>query len=445
MSGFRACERMTSTPNSCRSINPQPPRNASEQVYQVLVDLVRNQRVALVVLWLIATWATAAFAQAPTVLECNEETDLTSTAQFDPPVRDPLTYEWRDSTGRVVGSEDGLTVALPVGQYIYTVVVTAENGRTATTRSTVLVRDTTRPSVRVSTDLVEAPANVVSADDVRRAAGFTATDRCDSRPIVTLSPTGPYPQGDTRVLLTATDVSGNSASVAVVMRVPRPATPPRLGGAPAGRGASPGTPLGGIATPGTLPPGRAQQGRSGGSSPSSSAPSVPPAPGVPNEPPVPATPFEPVVPGAPPDPTRGSVPGANAPVQAPPAANEPPQAPPAAAPGAAPVSVAPGAASSGASGSTDVVGVSWWWLIVPGGLLLAGLLLFARRDRDRVLPPLRATVRTLPHKDLGVQRLLLPPGVAQPRFAIRLRPRLDSTPQLVVSDSSIVEERRTHA
>lgn len=412
-----------------------------------MLDLVRNRRVALAVSVLSASWATVVFAQAPTVLECNETAALASTPRFDPPVRGPLTYEWRDSTGRIVGSEAGLSITLPVGEHTFTMVVTAETRATATNRLTLLVRDTTRPRVGVRTDLVAVPPNGVSADvlDVARAAGFTVTDQCDPRPMVTVSPTGPYSPGDTRVLLTATDISGNSASVAVVMRVPRPAEPSRPGGAPAGRGESRGTPpAGGITTPGALPPGRSEPGRQSGTSPSprafsgppvQNAPTEPPGPSVPPEPPVPATPSEPVVPETPPDPASRPVPGAN----------EPAQAPPAAAPDAAPVIVPPGAAASGAPGGTDVIGLSWWWFIVPGGLLLAGFLLFARRARDRALPPLRATVRTLPEKDLGVQSLSLPPGVLQPRVEIRLRPRLDSTPQLDVTDSSVVEERRTHA
>lgn len=395
-----------------------------------MFTLARDRRSAVTALALSVAGATVALAQAPTVLECNVPADVVSTPRFDPPARGPLTYEWRDATGRTVGSAAGLTVSLPVGQYAYTIAVTAEDGRTATNRVAIVVQDMIRPRVRVRTDVVEAPVLAVGSAplDAGRAAGFTVADQCDPQPTVTIAPAGPYPPGDTRVLLTATDASGNSASVALVIRVPGLGEPPRRGRAGA--------------VPVPLPPGRSQQGRRGGTDRSQAAPSAPPTqnppavpqgPNVSREQPASAAPAEPafVVPEAPPAATGGLPPGAN----------QPASVSPTTAPAASPRSAPPRRDGRG----TDAFGFSLWWLLLPGALLLAGLLRFARWSDDRMPPPLRATIRTLPRKDLGVLRLSFPQGVSQPRFEIRMRPRPSDSAQLEVAGGSIIEERRTHA
>ena len=53
-------------------------------------------------------------AQVTAVAECNVAAGITiESSSFDPLVRGPLTYEWRDERGLVVGREEALVVVDP--------------------------------------------------------------------------------------------------------------------------------------------------------------------------------------------------------------------------------------------------------------------------------------------------------------------------------------------
>ena len=155
-------------------------------------------RRALAAAILLGPGALNAATQQGVVLECNEVVSLRATPTFDPPVQGPLTFEWRDATGGVIGTDQFLKTAFPRGARVLAMVVTAPGGRTATNRMAIDVRDTLKPGVSVARPIVDLTrAQAEAGVNIIALAGITAVDQCDPSPRVVASSTGRFPVGDT--------------------------------------------------------------------------------------------------------------------------------------------------------------------------------------------------------------------------------------------------------
>jgi len=141
------------------------------------------------------------------------------------PDGDPLSYSW---TGPF-GSESGATptVTIPLGTHAVSLTVDDGNGGTGTDTVDITVQDTTAPSVDAGPDVtLEATSPEGASFDV--ASQVVASDTC-SPVSLSISPVPPpdYPLGSTVVTVTATDMSGNSASDTMTVTVVD-TTPPEL-------------------------------------------------------------------------------------------------------------------------------------------------------------------------------------------------------------------------
>ena len=81
--------------------------------------------------------------------------------------------------------------------------------------------DTTAPELTLVTSTIEVTAtgSTGAAVDVLADSGASATDNCDTDPVITEDGPGTFPRGTTEVTITATDASGNSASEVVTVTV----------------------------------------------------------------------------------------------------------------------------------------------------------------------------------------------------------------------------------
>jgi len=117
-------------------------------------------------------WAMpSAINESPTVsagadrnVELGSSVTLTATAAD--PDGDPLTYEWRDDTGGLVGTGPSLALVRPLGTHSFTVSASDGFGGSAADSVVVTVRDTTPPSITVT-----APED----EEVVRGVAFTIT------------------------------------------------------------------------------------------------------------------------------------------------------------------------------------------------------------------------------------------------------------------------------
>jgi len=137
------------------------------------------------------------------------------------PNNDPLTFQWKDGAGNVVGTTEMITLTLPVGTHSFTLAVDDGRGATATDSVAVTVQDTTPPVL----SNVPAPIVVEQAS----AAGTpvtvplpTAMDTCDPAPTVTSDAPPLFPVGATTVTFTALDASGNTATATTTVTVTEP-------------------------------------------------------------------------------------------------------------------------------------------------------------------------------------------------------------------------------
>ena len=135
----------------------------------------------------------------------------------------------------------------PLGSNTVTCTATDSHGNTGSATTTVLVQDTTPPTVHAPRSItVVAPAgtNVLDSSNPEIAAflaGATASDLVDPSPTITVSGPRLFPVGSTsNETFTATDHSGNSASATSTITVaaasggtpPPPPPPPPPGGNP---------------------------------------------------------------------------------------------------------------------------------------------------------------------------------------------------------------------
>lgn len=182
-------------------------------------------RVAFAMAW--AAVATAAPLMAQTLEERFEcaaaDLQLRAVAEFSPLPAGPVSYQWRDGTGRVIGNDlvlDLGALKLPLGTHEITLSARGDGDQAPTTSLRAIITDTTPPFITI-----ENPTITLSADATEPASapGIRVTDSCDPNPVLSVSPRGPYRSGNTIVALTARDASGNVAERKIVVRVARPA------------------------------------------------------------------------------------------------------------------------------------------------------------------------------------------------------------------------------
>jgi hypothetical protein len=108
---------------------------------------------------------------------------LDGSASSDPD-GDSLTYEWRDASNTVVGTTAIVHLTLGLGSHTFTLDVSDAYGGIATDSVTVVVQDTTPPTLAIElTPAVLWPPNHRLATI---AATVVATDKCDPSPTITL-------------------------------------------------------------------------------------------------------------------------------------------------------------------------------------------------------------------------------------------------------------------
>ena len=363
---------------------------------------------------LLGHGAQHAAAQQGVVLECNEVTSVRATPAFDPPVQGPLTFEWRDGTGGVIGTDQVLRAAFPRGAQVLIMVVTAPGGRTATNRMVVDVRDTAKPRVTASRPRVDlTPAQAAASVNIIALAGIAVADQCDPSPRVVASSTGPFPGGDTAVTVVAIDAAGLASDAATVTVRVAGAVAPR----PTERAPAVPTPPGAQRAPGA---GRAQTARpevpgrqdaNRGPIPAATAPALPPQGGARTAPPR-ADAGGAATPGLPPA-------DAAVPVAPPPGAVGPIDPPP----------IAPLADGAQRSRGWPALG------LLLGLASAATIFLFLASTRKaRAGVPLRVDSR--PHVDPGIQAVVFPPMFA-PRFEVRVQPTVHAGEQHVTLPSDM--------
>jgi hypothetical protein len=137
---------------------------------------------------------------------------LDGSASSDPD-NDPLTYEWRDADGNLVGSTAQVMLTLSRGTHDFTLSVNDGRGGTNSDTVGIVVRDTTAPTLTLTkastTEVLPSAAAAGAAVDVLAASGSAASDVCDPSPVITHNGLPLYPIGTTQVTITATDNCGN--------------------------------------------------------------------------------------------------------------------------------------------------------------------------------------------------------------------------------------------
>lgn len=155
---------------------------------------------------------------------------LDGSASYDPDTDNPLTFEWLDDYGSILGNDAAVTPTLPLGSNRIVLNVTDSGGKIGTDSKTVWVLDTTAPTIDCPDDLTmegQGPEGVPTTHTAIQLflAGAEASDIADPDPLITHNaPSGSFPLGETVVTFTAMDESGNNAacqaSVAILDTTP---------------------------------------------------------------------------------------------------------------------------------------------------------------------------------------------------------------------------------
>ncbi len=137
---------------------------------------------------------------------------LNGSASSDPD-GDTLTFQWKDSAGNVIGTTASVNVTVSLGTHAFTLTVDDGKGGTASATTHVTVRDTTPPTLTLSTNTLTAVLPTASATGatVNLSGIASATDICDPAPVVSNNAPATFAVGTTIVTFTATDASGNSS------------------------------------------------------------------------------------------------------------------------------------------------------------------------------------------------------------------------------------------
>jgi hypothetical protein len=116
-------------------------------------------------------------------VECGSTATLDGSRSSDPD-GDPLTFEWTNAAGDVVGTAPVVTLRLPPGKHTFRLTVRDGKGGTAAAAVTISVRDTTPPRLKVSLspNVLWPPNHTL----VPVRAIVDVNDSCDPSPEVTL-------------------------------------------------------------------------------------------------------------------------------------------------------------------------------------------------------------------------------------------------------------------
>jgi ELWxxDGT repeat protein len=141
---------------------------------------------------------------------------LDAGASSDPDF-DPLTFEWRDGAGVLIGTTQTVSTTLSLGTYTFTLSVN-DGHETATTTVAVAVGDTTAPG------FINIPAPIVVEQTSSNGTPVTVplpipSDVCDATPSIVSDAPPLFPVGPTSVTFTATDASGNQATETTTVTV----------------------------------------------------------------------------------------------------------------------------------------------------------------------------------------------------------------------------------
>ncbi len=121
--------------------------------------------------------------------ECTSATGtpvmLDGSGSSDPDVGDTLSFEWKDSTGSVVGTTAVVNLTLPLGTHTFTLTVDDGQGETDSDTVVVTVEDTTPPNISAALVPVGEGDEVGDDDEGRFRISFSANDVCDQSPSVT--------------------------------------------------------------------------------------------------------------------------------------------------------------------------------------------------------------------------------------------------------------------
>lgn len=155
---------------------------------------------------------------------CSEDADSTAGTNDDIAYFD--WYEVEPGDDVLLGTGESIDYDLPLGEHTIMLEITDKAGALDSTEVTIVVQDTTAPTIDCPQDItLEAtgPTGAVAAFEV------TATDICDPAPEVICGPPSGtvFGLGTTEVTCTATDNSGNSAGCSFTVTVVD-TTPPTI-------------------------------------------------------------------------------------------------------------------------------------------------------------------------------------------------------------------------
>jgi subtilisin family serine protease len=165
-------------------------------------------------------------ANGPYTAECSADTQLDGSGSTDPD-GDELSFLWEGpfESSPALGPTPTVVFAAPTGAKLVDLTVSDPFGGTDSCSSPVNVEDTFPPSITPPDDVTE---ECISPDGTPAELGTAVSDDlCDVDPAISNNAPPLFPLGDTSVLWTATDDSGNQASATQKVTI-EDTTPPDL-------------------------------------------------------------------------------------------------------------------------------------------------------------------------------------------------------------------------